>query len=101
MGWEQRNGRKYYYAKRRVNGRVVSEYGGAGVFGAISAIQDDVRLARARQIEELQRTKAKMKTRDREIDNLISSIEAAIRAGLEDMGFHRHKGQWRHRNERR
>ena len=31
MGWEERNGRMYYYSKRREGDRVISEYIGAGM----------------------------------------------------------------------
>jgi hypothetical protein len=37
MAWEQRGGRPYYYQSRRVNGRVVKEYVGAGPYAALQA----------------------------------------------------------------
>jgi len=101
MGWEIRNGRRYYYQKRRVGRRVVSEYVGGGFMGEAAAVLDEAaRLDRVHEVEEFRELKSGDKARDEQIDNLIASIEDAIRAGLEQMGFHRHKRQWRRKHGR-
>ncbi len=38
MGWEERNGRLYYYEKRREGRRVVSQYVGTGTFAEACAV---------------------------------------------------------------
>ena len=35
MGWEKRGNGLYYYRKKRMGQRVVSEYMGTGLFGSI------------------------------------------------------------------
>jgi hypothetical protein len=42
MAWEERNGRMYYYRKRREGGRVVSEYVGAGIGAEAIATMDRI-----------------------------------------------------------
>src|SRR5215469_285472 len=98
MGWERRNERSYYYRKRRVGEKVVSEYIGSGSVGEAAAVLDEAaRLDRSQELEQLRRMKSEDRARDRQIDDLIASIDAAIRGELEEMGFHRHKRQWRRR----
>lgn len=52
MAWEQRRGNWYYYPKRRVDGRVASEYIGRGDAGTSAAFSDHH--AQTTRIEELQ-----------------------------------------------
>lgn len=40
MGWETRRGKRYYYRKERVDGRVRSIYCGSGINGEIAEMQD-------------------------------------------------------------
>ncbi len=40
MGWEVRRGKRYYYRKKRVNGRVRSIYCGSGIRAVIAAHED-------------------------------------------------------------
>jgi hypothetical protein len=46
MGWEVYDGRRYYYRKRRVNGRVLSIYCGSGARGEAAAREDAERRQR-------------------------------------------------------
>ena len=43
MGWETRSGNRYYYRKRWVNGRPVSEYVGAGMSLSLIHISEPTR----------------------------------------------------------
>lgn len=98
MGWEQRNGRSYYYRKRRHGDRVVSEYVGSGTLAAICAQTD----AASRQEQENER-KARQQEREEEarVDTAIAEAEATLKTltecSLFAAGFHKHKGQWRKR----
>lgn len=98
MGWEQRNGRSYYYHKSRMGGRVRSEYMGAGLLAQLCAEEDDDK----RQERNAQRA-ADRATRqaeagiDRQLANAESALAAMTHATLLAAGFHNHKGQWRKR----
>lgn len=41
MGWEVRRGKRYYYRKKRVNGRVRSIYCGSGIRAVLAAHEDE------------------------------------------------------------
>lgn len=45
MGWDNHNGRRYYYRVRKVKGRVVREYCGSGLDGEIAEREDQERRA--------------------------------------------------------
>jgi hypothetical protein len=96
MAWENRNGRRYYYRKRRAGKRVVSEYVGTGLAGEIAEIFDEeVRCETEYERRELR----KQKTRFKEIDIQAGEVEdytrTVTRACLLLAGYHTHKGQWR------
>jgi hypothetical protein len=46
MGWEVYDGRRYYYRKRRVNGRIISIYCGSGARGEAAAREEAERRQR-------------------------------------------------------
>ena len=96
MGWEQRNGRSYYYRKVREGGRVRSEYNGSGMLAQICAADDE-----AKRREQAAERAADHATRqaEAEIDRQLADAESAL-AALTDAtlfaaGYHKHKGQWR------
>ena len=99
MGWEKRRNKFYYYRKKRVNGRVCSEYVGRGDVAQISVelIQDD---QRDRKTEREARRCARQA--EAEIDRQLATAEAALYAitdaKLSAEGYHKHKGQWRRRH---
>lgn len=96
MAWEDRNGRRYYYRKRREGGRVVSEYVGNGFIGDLASARDGEErfkadIARADWLKQKESAEA--------IDEQISEAEkytkAIVKAVLLISGYHMHKRQWR------
>jgi hypothetical protein len=101
MGWELRNGRRYYYQKRRVGDSVVSEYVGAeGGMGSLVARHDELRretdalmIAHARLID------AEMEEIDSDLKRVSKDVRLCIRGLLLAAGYRTHKGQWRRKRD--
>ncbi len=96
MGWETRHGKPYYYRKRRVGARVVSEYVGRGPWAETLATCDDVDRAHAK----LARTMERMARADvEELDGIVADFQTVVRtitrAVLVANGYRTHNGQWR------
>src|SRR5690349_16103527 len=96
MGWESRRGRPYYYRKRRLGGKVVSEYLGAGLLGVVGSVLD------AEDREEREEAEAAWRAeRDRldaaeaEIVEYCRAVEDVAWAALLAARCHQHRGQWR------
>lgn len=94
MAWERG---RYYTRSRKVNGRVVREYVGAGVVGEMAASDDELE----RQIRHARRERALLERRDcervaRAVRLLSSFVETVARAALVVTGHHQHaRGRWR------
>jgi len=101
MGWENRGSGRYYYRKRRIGRRVVSEYVGGGELGDVAALLDAA-ARRSREAERERRLKERQKVM--EIEEAGSEAAEAIRglatAWLLVAGYHMHKGKWRRRRGR-
>lgn len=96
MGWEDRNGRSYYYRKEREGARVRSVYVGggeiAGLLAQLDAMQTDER--------EDERTLARMErerwqAQEAELAALAEMMDAVATGVLLASGYHTHKRQWR------
>ncbi len=98
MPWDKRG---YYYRKKRIGSRVVSEYIGRGFMANLEAGQDQTeRDARAYERRELQAQRAKDAQLEAGIIAADELISAAMNQALEAAGYHRHaRGQWRKRRE--
>ena len=98
MSWEERSGKRYYYRKRRIGKRVVSEYIGRGP-QAESVAETDA-LARADRADRRARWQAE-RNRQADIDRLVDAVcgltRTAVWDALRAAGYHQHKGQWRKR----
>jgi hypothetical protein len=102
MGWEQRNGKRYYYRKTRQGRRVISDYVGTGeIASLLFAIDQD-------EYNEKMWERAKWKSQKDDFaqiegqsqsSNLL--IRGLVRAHFLLGGYHPHKGQIRKkRNDR-
>ena len=96
MGWENRDGRRYYYRKHRVGESVYSEYIGKGLLAEIASEQDELlRYQLQQENEAFKETVNRNKEIDSELDSLIDLTRIFVRASLLLSGYHPHKGQWR------
>lgn len=96
MSWETRGNNRYYYRRRKINGRVVADYIGAGyVAEAIAGLDKDERQERQRAAAEwraiVEADRRQVATLN-ELDGLIRDAMAAV---LLAHGYHAHKRQWR------
>lgn len=100
MAWEERNGNRYYYRKRRIGGRVVSEYMGGGDLAEAFVYLDEIERDQRDLEREIDRAeRQEQQELDHQVDELISLAMTMADATLLAAGYHRHKGQWRKRRE--
>jgi hypothetical protein len=98
MAWEDRNGKRYYYRKRREGGRVISEYVGGGLSGEITETLDRQDRAETEyKRRELRRQKQATAAIDRQVGEVEKYAKAIMQAGLLLAGYHAPKRQWRKR----
>lgn len=89
MSWEKRSNKTYYYRRRRLNGRVVSEYLGRGPKAQSIADEDARKNAQERAaLQELDRL-------SQMVDQIGGRIDRLLTAHLLVNGYHRHRGEWR------
>lgn len=103
MAWERRaRGTRYYTRSRKLGGRVIRQYVGAGVLGALAAEQDAARRAQAQQEARRWRAiRSQLDAADRTADEFFGDAEARVRSALLAAGFHQHhRGEWRKHRER-
>jgi hypothetical protein len=100
MAWEQRGNRRYYYRSRKIGGRVVKEYLGAGAAGLLAAREDEAR----RRTRDAVRAALQA---DRDTFAAAATVhgersraaDALMTAALVAAGYHRHdRGHWRKRH---
>ena len=100
MGIEARHksGKLYYYRKRRVGDRVVSEYVGGGLVVDLqqkrAEIDKEIREARVAQLKAERMSLADI---DKALDEFCDTVDTLTSAVLISMGYHQHKDQWRRR----
>jgi hypothetical protein len=96
MGWEKRNGRRYYYRKERRGDTVRSVYVGTGAYAeAVADLNAVGRMKRAHRRAEWRQTKARHKRTERAVLDAERGIRALRDAALIASGYHTHKGTWR------
>lgn len=99
MSWDKRkNGKTYFYRKRRVNGRVVSHYVGRDPLAQLFALgDDDAARAVAQRRFESHLDLAELAEIERTLDELEAHLTWLTQAVLLASGYHTHKGQWRYK----
>lgn len=92
-------GRTYYYRKRKVDGRVVSEYVGSGLLATLEASRmAQERRERATVAAAERAERERMRAAEADLDALCSLADAVAITALLDAGYHRHhRGEWRKR----
>jgi hypothetical protein len=98
--WERRQrGGAYYTRSRRVGGRVVRQYVGAGALGHLAALTDALeRLRREEEVAAWKEEQERMEDLAAPVEELCEHAEILARATLLASGFHRHnRGEWRKR----
>jgi hypothetical protein len=101
MAWERRRNRTYYYRARKIDGRVVKEYVGAGPLAEVAAARDALaREGRRDAREQRDRERRTLLAVDAPAETYSMTLETLIRAGLLLAGYHRlHGGEWRQRRD--
>jgi hypothetical protein len=100
MGWERG---RYYTKSRKVNGRVVREYVGAGRVAELAAQLDALdRDQRESDADARRAVRAELDALAEKLSDLNERCELLIRATLVLAGYHQHKrGEWRKRRVRK
>ncbi len=97
MAWEQRErGGRYYTRSRRVDGRVVREYIGAGLAGVMASEADRIEQEQ-REVEALEEEQEwqRLGALTAPLLEVSEAAEVLAQAHLIATGCHRHKGEWR------
>lgn len=96
MAWENRRGNQYYYRKRRVGTRIVSQYVGCEPWAETLATCDQLDRAQAQLARNME---CMARAEIEELDRIVANLEAVVRtitcAVLVASGYRTHKGQWR------
>jgi hypothetical protein len=101
MGWEPRErGGPYYTRSRRVGGRVVREYVGAGPFAELAAAIDALKRCQREEKEGYwQGERERLEQEVVFLRGLEEAAEIITQAQLIADGCHKHKGSWRRSRE--
>ncbi len=95
MGWEKRrNGKQYFYTKRRIGCRVVSVYLGGGEGAVVAASQ---LATKSNDRAQLKHEKSAQLELEKEFIKLETLVLNCIEQRLSKCGYHKHRGEWRKR----
>ena len=100
MAWETRmRGGRYYTRSRRVNGRLVREYIGAGpVAEAAAALDAAKRAERGRLAALAPAVPPALSALDAQMAELSRRVQRVVSETLTQAGYHQHhRGAWRRR----
>ena len=96
MAFEQRGSGRYYYQKKRVGVRVISEYIGGGQIGELyemSAQYKAIKAEKERELQEMDRSL--FEEPDNHLDVLAKLSDAVVSGYLLLNGFHKQQRTWR------
>jgi hypothetical protein len=102
MAWEKRErGGLYYTRSRKLNGKVVREYIGAGVLGKIAALEDECERCRREEEAALwEEEQEQLEAFAAPVDELCDAAETIAHAVLLAAGFRRHnRSEWRRQRD--
>jgi len=100
MAWEKRRGKEYYYRKRRIGDRVVSEYVGTGPEAEVAATLDELtRQAQEEKRDLFRQERERQRAIDEAVDRACRLTRYLIYAALLLNCYHMHRGQWRKKRE--
>ena len=98
MSWETRNGIRYYYTAKKVNGRVTKAYFGRGPLAELAAGLDaEARRRRIAEAEALRAERMSLEPIDRLTDELDRACARLLEATLLAAGYWRPNYGWRRR----
>jgi hypothetical protein len=89
--------RGYYYRKRKVNGKVISDYVGKGPIADLFVLADAQIAENRREAKRAwQAEKDEMEAIDQSLEELNRRIDLLARATLVAAGYHQHhRSEWR------
>lgn len=100
MGWETRKrGGRYYTRSRKVGGRVIREYIGAGLAGDLAAQTDEL-MREQRQLDALawREERERLDAIERDLADYCAAVGDLMREQMRAAGYHQHaRGEWRKR----
>src|SRR5436190_22052494 len=83
MGWDRQGSRRYYSRSRKVGGRVIREYVGAGQVGEAAQLQDQQRRQqRQRQRDRELQQRQQVLEPDRALDAFADRVDTLVAAAL-------------------
>lgn len=99
MGTEaRRNGKVYYYQKRREGDRVISQYIGGGLVADFAEKRAAMqRTNREAEREQLKAERMSMAEIDTALNEFSQTVDTLMTAELLLSGYYQHKRQWRRR----
>ena len=103
MAWETRKGGgRYYTRSKKINGRVIREYVGAGLKGELAAAADArARAERHAQQAEWLAKQDRMEAALGPLEEFYDGVETLARGSLILAGYHQHhRGEWRRKRGR-
>ena len=96
MGWQGREGRRYYYLARRRNGRQENIYLGRGPLAELAAARVEEGKSRREEVrKEVSATKDELPTLDSLIAVVDRGVARLLEATLMAQGYYRSHGNWR------